>query len=75
MQDPNYTCAPNQNAGGASKIRTTEQSGKSYEGHTGYGFMTNGEDLKTGVKPNPHSLPIAQPIPIMTHGNPGNTSA
>ena len=72
MTDPNRTNHPNQNAGGATKIKPTSQDGEAYAGHSGYGFMINGvlQDPPTGA----HTMPKASPIPIMTYGDPGNTA-
>lgn len=74
MNNPNNT-AVHSDAGGKSKIKPTEQSGMSYQGRTGYGFMS--ADLKTSPKDvnKGVTLPVASPVSIMTHGDPNNTSA
>lgn len=88
MSDPMGTNSPDQSAGGKTKIRPTDKSGSSYQGTNGYGFMVNGEKvMPNGGAPgngngsitdnngqgNSSGIPAAQPIPIMTFGDPADT--
>lgn len=76
MQDPNGMQAPNQSAGGKTKVNPTQMDGmQSMSAVEGYGYMS--PDLKNvGMAPsgeNSSGIPAAQPIPIMTFGDPNDT--
>lgn len=75
MQDPNGMQAPNQSAGGKTKINKTDLS--DLPSVDGYGYMS--PDIKNVAPPitsgdNSSGIPAAQPIPIMTSGDPNNTA-
>lgn len=78
MSDPNGMQAPNQSAGGNTKVSPTSKEGASYQGTSGYGFMTNDPSMKIqGEAPsgeNSSGIPAAQPIEPMTFGDPNNTA-
>jgi len=86
MSDPNGTLAPNQSAGGATKINKTDMSGPSSD-VSGYGHMSaslkdvgqapgNGSGVITdnNGQGNSSGIPAAQPIPVMTFGDPNDTA-
>ncbi len=63
---------------GKTKISPTDKSGPAYSGTQGYGFDVADPELKIqGMAPsgeNSSGIPAAQPIPIMTYGDPNNTA-
>jgi len=70
--DPN---TPSQDAGGKTKISPTSKEGASYQGTTGYGFMTNDASMKIeGGEVTGTTLPVAQPITPMMSGDPNHTA-
>lgn len=73
MSDPNGTGAPNQSAGGKTKIRPSADTAP-YNGTSGYGYMTSDSKMKIeGMAPsgeNSSGIPAAQPITPMTFGDP-----
>ncbi len=74
MYDPG-TSSPNQSAGGKTKIQPSADAPHAGE-QVGYGYMS--PDLKNvGMAPsgeNSSGIPAAQPISIMTYGDPNNTA-
>jgi len=72
IQDPNGIQAPNQTAGGKTKINKSAPSVDSREQHI------NGDKVSlNGMAPggeNSSGIPAAQPIPIMTFGDPNDTA-
>ena len=84
IRDPNNSAQsnlPGESAmvgpGGKTKISPTQKDGESYNGTKGYGFMTNSPTMQSqGMAPdgdNSSGIPAAQPIPIMTFGDPMDT--
>lgn len=88
MSDPGNTQAPNQSAGGKTKIVPTDMSGPS-DGNSGYGFMTNNQSMQIqGGAPgngngsltdnngtgNSSGIPAAQPIDPLTYGDPNDSA-
>ncbi len=71
MSDPNNMAAPDQSAGGKTKIRPTEQSVDSRDQHI------NGSDVSlNGSAPsgeNSSGIPAASPITPMVYGDPNNS--
>lgn len=89
MSDPMGSLAPNQSAGGATKVNPTSKEGPAYQGTQGYGFMTNDPSMKIqGGAPgngngkitdnngqgNSSGIPAAQPIDPITYGDPNNSA-
>ena len=66
VQDPNNTAAPDQSAGGKTKIRPTEQSVDSRE------QVINGADVRPGNGGS--EMPKAAEIIPETYGDPNNTA-
>lgn len=75
-------------SGGKTKVNTSDASGPSYAGTQGYGFNVNDPSTEiqggapgngSGVitdnngQGNSSGIPAAQPIPIMTFGDPNDT--
>lgn len=84
--DPMGTNAPNQSAGGATKVNKTDMSGPSSE-VSGYGHMSpdlanvgqapgNGSGVLTdnNGQGNSSGIPAAKPIEPMTFGDPNHTA-
>ncbi len=76
MSDPGGTFPTNQSAGGNTKVTPTSREGASYQGTSGYGFMTNDPSMKIqGMAPsgeNSSGIPAAQPIIPLTSGDPNH---
>jgi hypothetical protein len=73
MSDPNNTEAPNQSAGGKTKISPTDLSGPSgtpMHSVNGEQVLLNG-DAPSGE--NSSGIPAATPITPLTYGDPNNT--
>lgn len=71
MQDPNNSIAPNQSAGGKTKVQPTEQSVDSRDQHI------NGDKVSfNGMAPDGNSsgIPAAVPIDPLTYGDPNDTA-
>lgn len=79
VQDPNNMQAPDQSAGGKTKITPTDMSGEGgkpmhtipsqmegSDGQVAYNGQTSGE--------NTSGIPAAQPIEPMMYGDPNNTA-
>ncbi len=80
MSNPNNSAFMEQGqfTGGKTKIRPTSKDGTSYQGTSGYGFMTNDASMKAqGFAPsgeNSSGIPAAQPIDPITFGDPNDTA-
>lgn len=73
MQDPNGMQAPNQSAGGKTKINPTDMSGADSRNQ-----HINGDKVSlNGMAPsgeNSSGIPAAQPIDPLTFGDPNDTA-
>jgi len=74
VYDPNNTGA-DASAGGKTKVSPTSQDGPSYQGTSGYGFMTNDASMKIQGEAAGTTLPVAGTITPQTYGDPAGSAA